>query len=299
MTPPRQILPDQNFEVCTRTMSRMLALSPTREVRQLFLYVLGVAAQRYSVSLFLVCALANHYHLAGRDNEGRLPDFMTYLNSTLARALNRLHRRDDKFWSGDGYHLLRPQTANDLLARAEYILANPASADLVARLDDYPGLASHPDDVGRDIEVRRPDVFFRKDGNMPETVTVRFEIPPELAHLGRDGYVALLKERLEERERELRAERKAEGRSVMGAKRLRQVRPDERAKSWEKWFRMRPTIAAKSREVRVAAIRAIQEFTEAYREAWRRFSEGEYDVVFPAGTWWVCRYASAIAAPPP
>ena len=83
---------------------------------------------------------------------------------------------------------------------------------------------------------------------------------------------------------------------MFGAKRLRRVRPDERAKSWEKWFQMRPTIAAKSREVRVAAIRAIQDFTEAYREAWRRFSEGEYDVVFPAGTWWVCRYAGAVAA---
>ncbi len=299
MTPPRQILPDQNFEICTRTIGRILALSPIPAVRQLFLYVLGVASQRYAISLHLLVVMANHYHLAGRDNDGRLPDFMTYVNSTLARALNCLHGRDDKFWSGDGYHLLRPQTANDLLARADYILGNPMTADLVARLDDYPGLVIRPEDVGRDIEVRRPDFFFREEGNMPETVTVRFDVPPELAHLGQDGYVALLKERLEERERELRAERKAEGRTVLGAKRLRRVRPDERAKSWEKWFRMRPTIAAKSREVRVAAIRAIQDFTEAYREAWRRFSEGEYDVVFPAGTWWVCRYASAVAASPP
>ena len=93
---------------------------------------------------------------------------------------------------------------------------------------------------------------------MPAAVTIRFEVPPEFEHLGRDGYVALLERRVREREAEHRRERKEAGRSVMGARRLRKVRPEERAKSWEKWFRTRPTIAAKATSVRTAAIEAIE-----------------------------------------
>jgi hypothetical protein len=297
MTPPRQILPGQNFEVCVRTHRRELALLATTEVRDLFLYVLAVAAKRYAITLHTLCILFSHFHLGGCDNEGRLPEFMTYVDSLIARALNCRYGRDDKFWSADGYHLLRPQTPDDLVERAVYVMCNAAAAGLVDRLEDYPGLVIGPRDIGRTITVRRPKFFFREDGKMPEQATVRFEVPTEFGDLGRDGYAKLLERRVREREREHRAERKAEGRSVMGATRLRQVRPDDRAKSWEKWFEIRPTIAAKAKRVRIDAIRALQAFRSAYREAWERFAAGDRDVEFPAGTWWVVRYASARAAP--
>ncbi len=297
MTPPRQILPGQNFEVCVRTHGRELSLTATTEVRDLVLYVFAIAAERHNVTLHTLCVLFSHFHLGGCDNDGRLPEFMAYADSLIARALNCRYARDDKFWSGDGYHLLRPQTPEDLIERAVYVCCNPAAAGLVDRLEDYPGLVIGPRDIGRAITVQRPKFFFREDGKMPAHATIRFEVPGEFADLGRDRYVALLERRVKEREREHRAERKAAGRSVMGAKRLREVRPDARAKSWEQWFQMRPTIAARLTSVRVAAIRALREFRAAYREAWERFAAGDRNVEFPAGTWWVVRHASARAAP--
>ncbi|MCB9604772.1 MAG: hypothetical protein H6720_31010, partial [Sandaracinus sp.] len=105
MTPPRQILPNTNFEVCTRTFARTFRLLPTPAIKNAILYIVGVAAARYNITLYAMVAMTTHYHLAGRDTDGRLPEFIQYVNSLLARALNAEQGMDDKFWSGDGYHL--------------------------------------------------------------------------------------------------------------------------------------------------------------------------------------------------
>ena len=46
MTPPRQILPDTTIEITQRTLDRTFRFLPERRVRDLVLYVLGVAAER-------------------------------------------------------------------------------------------------------------------------------------------------------------------------------------------------------------------------------------------------------------
>jgi len=49
------------------------------------------------------------------------------------------------------------------------------------------------------------------------------------------------------------------------------------------------------RAERIAAIRALKTFREAYRSAWERWSAGDRTVMFPAGTWWVVVHAGAAA----
>ena len=293
MTPPRQIFPDQNFEICTRTLSRTFRLLPTSVISNLFLYILGVAAQRYGITLYGLVLMVTHYHLGGKDRWGVLPEFVQYVNSLFARALNAHQGLDDKVWSGDGYHLLRPCSENDLLCRMVYILANPAAADLVNRAEDFPGLIIRPDDIGRTLTAYRPDFFFSSEGVMPEKVEVRFEVPDEFAHLGRDAYVKLLKEQLRCRECEHRDERKAAGRVVMGADRCRKVAAGRRSASFERWFKMRPTIAAKVKRERIAAIQELQSFLDSYAAALAAWRDGDRDAIFPPGTWWMCRFAGA------
>ncbi|MCB9507734.1 MAG: hypothetical protein H6698_04650 [Myxococcales bacterium] len=292
MTPPRQILPNTNFEVCTRTFARTFRLLPTPTIKNAILYIVGVAAQRYNIALYAMVAMTTHYHLAGRDRDGRLPEFIQYVNSLLARALNAEQGLDDKFWSGDGYHLLRPESADDLLRRLIYITANPVAADLVNRATDYPGLLTRPRDIGTNIIAKRPDFFFRDGGTMQESVELCFEVPPEFAHLGRDEYVALLEANLRAKEQELRAERKAEDRTVMGADRCRQAALGRHITKFEQWFRLRPTIAARVKRERIAAIRALQAFRESYYVALKAWRDG-LDALFPVGTWWLPRFAGA------
>lgn len=294
MTPPRCVLANETIELTQRTLNREFRLLPRREINQLFLYVLGVAAERYGVVLYGLTVMTTHYHLCMRDVEGQMPAFALYLNSTVARALNALQGRSDKVWSGRGYHDLHPQTGRDVVRRIVYGMANPGAAGLVNRIEDYPGVAIRPDDIGRDIVVERPKFFFRQDGVMPDTVTLRFEIPPEFEELGLDAYRALLWERLRDAEKSHRKQRRADGRAALGAKKLRQVALGQRASSWERWFALRPKIAARVKAERLRAIRALKAFRAAYRAAWQRWMSGDRDAVFPRGTWWLPRYAGAL-----
>lgn len=295
MTPPRRVLKDTPVEITQRTLARTFRFLPRREINDLVLYVLGVGAERYGVSLYGFVMMATHYHLTARDVHGNMPAFVGYVNSLLARALNTLQAENNKVWSGSEYVAVVPRAPQDLLGRIVYGLANPAAAGLVNRVEEYPGVVVTPARIGTAITVKRPEFFFKEGGNMPASVTLRFEVPPEFEHLGLAAYRALLWRKLRDREADHRAERRREGRSVIGAKRLRQAKCGDRSRSWEQWFTLRPTLAAKVRAERIAAIRALQAFREAYRSAWDRWSAGDRTVVFPAGTWWVVVYAGAAA----
>lgn len=274
-----------------RTLARTFRLLPTREINNLFLYLLGVSAARYGVRLHGLAVMATHYHLQGNDRDGKLPKFTRYLHSLFARAVNCHQGLDDKVWSGDGYNLVRPQSANDMLARIVYGAANPAAAGIVNHAEDYPGVVIRPQDIGRTITATRPDFFFRT--SMPATVELRFEIPDAFAHMERDAYVAMLERALSEREWQHRNERKAAGQSVMGAKRCRAIALGRRSRSYEQWFQLRPTIAAKMKSDRIAAIRALLAFRDHYRAALTEWRSGNHAVVFPVGTWWMHHFAGA------
>lgn len=295
MTPPRRVLKDTPVEITQRTLDRTFRFLPRHEINNLVLYVLGVGAQRYGVSLYGFVMMVTHYHLTARDVRGNMPAFVGYVNSLLARALNAKQKRRDKVWSGSGYVAVVPQAPHDLMGKIVYGLANPAAADLVNRVEDFPGVVITPDRIGTSITVDRPDFFFKDGGKMPDQVTVRFEVPPEFEHLGLDAYRALLWQQLREREAAYRDERRRTDRTVMGTKRLRQVVCGQRSRTPEPWSTLRPTVAAKVRAERFAALQALRAFREAYRDAWARWRAGEREVTFPAGTWWVVVYAGAAA----
>lgn len=291
MTPPRQITADTTFDITLRTHGRSFRLLPTREINNLFLYLLGLAAARHRITLYGVVVMATHVHLQGKDCDGRLPDFTCYFHSLLARALNALQGLDDKVWSGDGYNLVRPQAPHDLLSRLVYAAANPAAAGLVQRATDYPGVVTCPRDIGKTFTATRPGFFFRE--SMPATSSLRFEVPDDFAHLGRDGFVELFEEQLRERERQHREERRVAGRTVLGAKRCKRAALGQRSSSYEEWFQLRPAIAAKLKADRMAAIHALRSFRDRYRVALVAWRDGKRDVLFPVGTWWMCQFAGA------
>lgn len=296
MTPPRQILPGQNFEISCRTHGRVFRFLPTWEVKQLFLYVLALGAERYNITIYGVVVMANHYHLQGRDNDGRLPAFVRYVNGLLARAINALQGRDDGVWSADGYCLLRPQSNEDLVGRMVYLMANPVEAGIVRRAVEYPGIVTLPAHVGTSTVIERPSFFFREGGPAPKEVTLRIEAPPGFG--GVEAWRKRISEALKACERACLKERRDAGLGAAGASKAARVRVGEAPRTRELWFRMRPSIAAREKSVRIAAIRALRAFREAYRAALTRFRDGETDVEFPAGTWWMVRHAGAVACVP-
>ena len=291
MTPVRQILGGQTFEVISRCISRLFLLAPSHEVTQTFLYVLGHYARKHGITLYALVLMANHYHLLGLDKPGNLPHFMRDLNSFVARVLNHRHGRDDKFWSGDGYHIVRPINPEDVWARLMYITANPINADLVARTQDYPGFVTTPGTIGKSICAQRPS-FFREDGVMPERTEVVFEVPAcfEMSH---DEYVARFDRDLRDAEFAAKRRRKAAGKQVIGAEALLKVSIEEQPRSKERHGRTKGHIACKCKEDRIAAIKARQAFLDKYQVCREEWAEDVSGVEFPPGTWWVCQFAGA------
>jgi hypothetical protein len=132
---------------------------------------------------------------------------------------------------------------------------------------------------------------------MPDTAVFRFEVPEQF-DMEVDDYISELRARQEKQECASRIERRDNPkRSVLGSKRLRQTRVGDAPKNREKWFRMRPNIAAKCRAARSFAIREMQQFRAEYARSRERWINGDREVIFPAGTWWLVRHAGANAAP--
>lgn len=297
MTPPRQILAGQTFDISSRTHGREFRFPPDHIIRELFLYIVAVAAARYQIDIYGLVLMANHYHIVGRDREGRLPRFVQYVNSFVARAINARQGRDDGVWSRDGYSLVRPQSPEDLVERLVYGMANPVEAGVVARAEEYPGIVLLPRDAGTRIEVNRPDWFFSPNGCMPAKATLEIAVPDGLGDL--EAYRQLVSERLGEVTAACRRERRELGLGTLGVRRATRLRVGDRPSTREAWFRLRPTIAAKQAEVRAEAIQRLQSFREAYRIAYCAYRDGDTSVAFPTGTWWMVQHAGACLCEPP
>lgn len=292
MTPPRDIRPGQTFEITSRTLNRAFFFPPILAITNLFLFVLGHFAAKHGVVIYGVVLMANHYHLLGLDVRGVLPGFVRDLNSVFARALNVFHRKDDKIWSGDGYHIVRPINPEDVFSRLVYLASNPASAHLVNRAQDFPGVVTTPSKVGKPVVANRPKFFFREDGPWPKEVTVTFEVP-ECLEMSRSEYVRAFDEALRLREQQIRGERRAARKSVLGSDRCRRMRVWDRPRSPERYGRRKRPIACQCEVSRTAALARLRRFRDEYRAAREVWSEGRSDVAFPPGTWWVVQFAGA------
>jgi REP element-mobilizing transposase RayT len=252
-----------------------------------FEYVLAVAASECGVDVHVVCVMSNHYHLIVTDPDSQLPKFMQRLNSLVARCLNVSQGRSEAFWDDTrSYSAVVPVSAEDVLEKAVYVLANPVNAGLVRTGREWPGMWSAPERIGSGPTIlHRPEFFFRENGPSPETVELELTAPPgfESPDAFREAVVAALSER----EREIAAAMAAEGRSFVGARRVLAEKTTTRPSPKERVGGLDPRIAARDKWQRIDAVARLVEFRRAYRAAWTKLRQGVRDVVFPAGTYWL------------
>ena len=280
MTAPRRVLPGAVYLVTRRCAQRQFLLRPSEATNQIFLYVLALAVQRFGIQLHTVSVLSNHYHLVLTDPHAQLPAFSQYLDALVARALNASLGRWESFWAPQSYSAVELTSPADILAKAAYVLANPVAAGLVRRGRDWPGLWSDPRRIGQEpFVVRRPRTFFREDGYLPERVELGLTVPPgfESAQAFREQLSAALLER-EKRHA-------AEGHAFPGPAHARAQSPFAKPASREPRRGLNPRVAARDRWKRVEALARLRSFLAEYRDAWRAWTAGQRDVLFPAGTY--------------
>ena len=294
MTLPRRVLPNHTYLVTRRCIGRRFLLRPDDALTNAFLYCLALGAKKYRVAVHALCAMSNHYHLILTDTDGVMPDFMTWFNRQLAMCVKRLRRWDEVVWEPNvPYSAVELGGPSEVLDKVAYVLLNPVSAALVRSPARWPGALST---LGRlragTAKATRPPVWFQEDA--PESVTLELSIPPCFAD--EIGYLESLDALLRNRRAQLRAELRRQGRGFLGGVRVRKTAVTDRPAKKKERFGRNPTFSALTRDAWRAAIQRLRAFRLAYRTAYEAWRGGDRGVEFPAGTWWVVRFAGASAA---
>jgi REP-associated tyrosine transposase len=289
MTAPRQVLPGTTYLVTRRCSQRQFLLAPSPTTNGVFQYVLAAAARRFGILVHAYCVLSNHFHLVVTDPHARLPAFEQYLDSLVARALNSTLGRWESFWAPSTYSAVTLASAEDVIDKAAYVLANPVAAGLVHTGRSWPGLWSAPERIGGGaISVRRPPTFFRANGPMPDTMDLELSVPPGFASAAQ--FRELLENALAAQEQEAIARMAATqtGRpAFLGRRRILAQKPSGRPAGIEPRRSLNPRVAARDKWKRIEVLARLVEFLRAYRSAWRALRQGRRDVAFPAGTYWL------------
>jgi putative transposase len=100
VTLPRQIIPGDIYHVSRRCLEQRFFLAPGEGVEELFTYLLAEAAERYGLIVLAAVQMSNHYHAIVHDPLGQLPAFLERFNGLVARSVNKIRGRKDRFWDG-------------------------------------------------------------------------------------------------------------------------------------------------------------------------------------------------------
>ncbi|MCP3977996.1 MAG: hypothetical protein GY716_01520 [bacterium] len=287
MSRPRWVVPGRTYLVTRRCLLRMFLLRPDSMVRRVFEFCLAHAARRFSVRIHAYCVLSNHYHIVLTDTYGNLPRFMHWLDEYVAKCLNRHLERTESFWGPGSFNAVMLADAEAVAAEMLYVYLNPVEAGLTRRACDWPGVRSLPVDLLKPARsIDRPRGFFRDRGPVPRTAELKLELPDQLIDFSPDP-VSWLKKAVAAAERAVHEKMRAAGRTFMGARRVEAQSPFDRPQSADPPSELKPTVAVRDKQRRIEILRAFRGFLDAYRAAWKSFAEGNRQVVFPWGTYWM------------
>jgi hypothetical protein len=208
-----------------------------------------------------------------------------------------LRGRWENFWAAEQVSVVRLVSRKDILDKMAYALGNPAKDHLVEKAIDWPGVSSLPSLLcGKELRAHRPKHFFREDGAMPKEVTLKFSRPQGFENLSHEQFVALVTKRIAKVEDEARRERR--GGRVLGVKQILRQRPTDCPSTQAPRRELNPRVAARNKWQRIEALRRNKVFQRAYAAARDAFKLGLGNVMFPAGTYWLARFAGALVPLP-
>jgi putative transposase len=276
-------------------------LTPRGKVPDLFGYAFAKAARTHGVQVHGVMTMPNHWHSLVTDPHGTIDEFARDTNSLSARSLNAHYGRWESLWSSQGLSLVRVEDPEDVMDKLVYMTMNPVKAGLVDRPADWPGLRTLPSDLlHRPRVIKRPKTRFYAASQLPEEVELEVTLPPQFESLGKEEFARRYEDRVKIEVEALRAERKQEGRSVLGARAMRRLNIQDRPASEAPRRQRDPHIASKDKRRRIERLRVLRVYRARYRDAWRRRAAGEKNVIFPAGTLLLARHHGVLCerAPP-
>ena len=291
MSLPRQILPNKTYLLTRRCLGRRYLLRPDKRLNNLFVYCLTLAAQKYGIQIHAFTVMSNHYHIVLTDVDGVLPLFVAWLNRHLAMCIKRLRRWDEVVWEPNvAYNSMVLTDQAEVLDKIGYTLLNPVSACLVRTPKEWPGAVTTLNTLEQgSVHSTRPAVWFKDTS--PAELTLELTTPPCIPN--KPAFLNALDSLLTDRQKQLRDEHEKAGRGYRGEQRVVKTRVTSSPKTKKQRFGRNPTFSALTRAAWRKAVKELRAFRLAYRLAYQAWRDGDTDVEFPLGTWWLTRYACA------
>ncbi|PRQ02188.1 hypothetical protein ENSA5_25230 [Enhygromyxa salina] len=289
----RPILRGGRYKITRRCVGRLFLFSPGYKPAELtnFLgYCLAYAATRYGIQVHSSLWMSNHHHTDLTDPDANLVPFKQLLHSLVARGRNAQLGRTDSVWSGDAPCDTQRPTDDESLMDLVYTLTNPVEAGLVKWSRDWPSFTTIGWRFGETRTFKRPDGIFNEDGDMPEEVSLTLVRPAIFSKLDDDAFYDKLMDAVRERELEIHRYMRKVGRRFMGQRKLARQRWNRAPQSFEERFTITPKHAASCLRLVLNEVARDREWERDYAAARAALLAGE-PAVFPAGTYWMRRFA--------
>jgi putative transposase len=298
MSIPREVLPGQTYMITRRCTQRQFLMRPDRETNNAFLYCLAEAATRYRIQVLFTLAMSNHHHTGIYDPDGNYPAFLEHFHKFFAKCQNTLRGRRENFWSSEQTSVVRLVDPNDAIRKMVYALTNPVKDGLVEKAHHWPGITSLDSLLhGKPLVATRPRHFFRDEGGMPEAVALTFARPQGFEHLSPSEFANLVGAEIQRVEEAAALDRAQTGKPLLGRRGVLSQPWSDRSRSDEPLGELNPRLAVRSKWSRIEALARNRAFRDAYIAARASFITGIREVIFPAGTYWLRRFASALCVP--
>jgi putative transposase len=296
MTMPRRVIAGATVMITRRTLRRTHLLRPDRKLNQLFVYVLAVLAARYGMAIHGVVVMSTHEHIVLTDVHGRLPRFLQELHRLLALGIKVLRKWEGAVWDPEKTSVVELCTADAIVEKLAYIMANPVAAGLVEHARQWPGLNTLPSELGvAQWSATRPGYFFDPSNpDWPPSATLQLSAPgcteKTLPELQRE-----VAEELRALEHDAQVEVRGKGWKFLGAHKLASLSPFARARSWEPLRSLNPTFAVgrHNKQAFFACVARLRAFRQQYRAALELWRRGVREALFPSGTWWMSVWHAA------
>lgn len=281
-------------EVTVRTFQSRFLLCPSPTMNDIVGGVLGRAQSVNPVRCHAAVFMANHFHLLlSVDDAQQLALFMTYLNSNLAREVNRLHDWKSHVWEGRYRAILVSAEEAAQVGRLRYLLAHGVKEGLVAHVRDWPGVHSVREILaGESVRGlwfdRTAEYAARNRGESSDRLrhatqeTFALSPLPCWAHLTPEVYRRRVAELVEGIETDAAADLAARGLVPLGVTGVLRQHPQTRP-NWTKRSPA-PLFHAATKAVRKAMRAAYGTFVAAFRSAAQALKTGDREAKFPLGS---------------
>lgn len=291
--PYRFIPPDSLVDTTLRAREGRLLLRPSSELNQILAGIVARAAELYPVKVCSCVFLGNHCHyLTIPKNSKAHSDFIRFVNSNVAREVNRLHGWSGPLWSRRHRAIVVSDEEAKQVDLLAYHLGQGTKENLVWSPCDWPGVhtawALVNGEPLRGIWVDRTAMYrARQRGERPRKAdyTVRVEVAlsalPCWTDLDPLEYRRRVKRIVERIETESRDRHRLAGTRPLGVKKIlaqdpqSQPRHSNRSKA--------PRFHAATAEASIALKQAYREFVDQFRHAADRLKCGA-KATFPPGS---------------